>query len=129
MIASLPRQLLTGMVLPLLFCDPTWSQQGAEPPADFRIFPQVSFQTMSGFGAGICETTLQDMQPLGPKDRHRLYELVYGEDGLRLNIIRIHISPNAQLLPAGGVLRKQGLLYDWEHDAHTQNVLARSLRR
>ncbi len=78
---------------------------------------------MSGFGAGICETSLKDMQALVQKDRDRLYDLVYGENGLRLNIIRIHVSPNAQSLAAGEPLRERGLRYDWERDANTQNVL------
>jgi O-glycosyl hydrolase len=126
------RQLLAGTFASLLFCASAQSQQARKAPAEFRIFPGVGFQTMTGFGAGMCATTLKDMQALGPKDRLRLYDLVYGEDGLRLNIIRIHISPKAQPLSAGAALRERGLRYDWEHDVPTQNVygaIAPALKR
>jgi glucuronoarabinoxylan endo-1,4-beta-xylanase len=116
------EQFLAGTVTLLAFCAAAWAEDAAEAPADFRVFPETSYQTMSGFGAGICENTLKDMQALSPKDRERLYDLVFGEDGLRLNIIRIHISPNAQPFSTGAALRGQGLRYDWEHDANTQNV-------
>lgn len=123
MTVRLVGPLIAGVVTALAWCAPARSQQGTEAPADFRIHPDVSFQTMFGFGAGMCETSLKDMQALGPKDRDRLYDLVYGENGLRLNVVRIHVSPNAQPLAAGEPLRERGFRYDWEHDANTQNVL------
>jgi Domain of unknown function (DUF4185) len=116
------QQLLLGMLAQLVFCAAASSQEAGEAAAEFRIFPGVSFQTMTGFGAGICEATLKDMQALGPEGRQRLYDLVYGEEGLRLNILRIHVSPNARSLADYAALAKQGLRYDWEHDVHTQHV-------
>ena len=80
---------------------------------------------MVGFGAGIHSP--EDIRALDEKDREHLYDLVYGEEGLRLNIIRIIVSPLAQPLAADAALRKQGLRYDWEHDDITCQ-LYRALR-
>jgi O-glycosyl hydrolase len=114
------------VLLPLLAlslpCPPSRAQQGIDEPVLFRVHPNVVFQTMAGFGAGFCETTLKDIQPLTDEGRTRFYDLLYGEDGVRLNIIRFHISWKARPLAAEDPLRARGLLYDWEHDAHTQDV-------
>lgn len=126
------RRILLGVVVLSLLRPMAWAQPVLEAHADFHVFPGIHFQTMTGFGAGVCESTLKDMQPLKPADRQRLYDLVYGDDGLRLNIIRLHVSPHAQPLAAGAALRERGLRYDWERDAHTQNVyqaIAPALKR
>ena len=106
----------------LLLCTPASSQQTPNSPAEFRVLADVSCQTMVGFGAGVCEGTLKDIQALGQQHQRRLYDLVYGEDGLRLNIVRMHVSATAQPLAADAALRRQGLRYDWEHNVRTQNV-------
>jgi O-glycosyl hydrolase len=122
MTAHVPGRLLCSVAVWLLLCGPALPQQTTSSPAEFRVRPDVAYQTMAGFGAGICEGTVNEIKALHEKDRQRLYDLVYGDDGLRLNIVRMHVSATAKPLAADAALRKQGLLYDWEHDARTQNV-------
>jgi glucuronoarabinoxylan endo-1,4-beta-xylanase len=116
------RWPLSSLAVWLLLSVSALAQQPAAPTAEFRVWPKVTHQTMAGFGAGVCEGTLNEIKSLQEKDRERLYDLVYGDDGLRLNIVRMHVSATAKPLEADAALRKRGLLYDWEHDARTQNV-------
>jgi glucuronoarabinoxylan endo-1,4-beta-xylanase len=122
MMTCLRCRLAVGAAVSVLLCASANSQEASKTAAEFRVMPEVACQTMAGFGAGVCEGTLQEIEALKQKDRQRLYDLVYGDDGLGLNIVRIHISATAQPLAADAPLRKQGLRYDWQHDVRTQNV-------
>jgi len=73
----------------------------AEAPGTlaFAVHPGTTFQTMVGFGAGFDETTLRSIESIrAPMDRIRAYDLLYGDSGVRLNIVRLTVSPNAQPL-------------------------------
>jgi glucuronoarabinoxylan endo-1,4-beta-xylanase len=122
MMTRLHCRFIVGAAAAVLLCASAYSQEMSKTTAAFRVMPEVACQTMVGFGAGMCEGTLQEIEALKQKDRQRIYDLVYGDDGLRLNIVRIHISATAQPLAADAPLRKQGLRYDWQHDIRTQNV-------
>lgn len=98
------------------------SQEESEQPATFRVHPEVGFQTMTGFGAGYYQNSLEDINGVKGEDRDRLYDLLYGPEGVRLNIVRFHISWSAEPLPDGVPLRAEGLRYNWDSDVHTQNV-------
>jgi len=98
------------------------AQTVEEQPATFRVHPEVTYQTMTGFGAGYYQNSLDDINAVKAEDRDQVYELLYGEKGVRLNIVRFHISWSAEPLPEGHPLRAQGLHYNWENDLHTQNV-------
>jgi glucuronoarabinoxylan endo-1,4-beta-xylanase len=91
-------------------------------PVTFGVHPEMRYQTVAGFGAGIHQGTFTDMEPLSPERRARLYDMVYGADGLGLNIIRFHISFLAEPLAAADPMRAKGLRYDWDHDQFTQLV-------
>jgi O-glycosyl hydrolase len=83
----------------------------------FRVHPETTFQKMAGFGAGFsggpgCEGFAAIEKP---EDRRRAYDLLYGQDGVRLNIARLTISPFAQS-------RAGGRGYDWAKDENTQAV-------
>ena len=56
-------------------------------------------------------------------DRIRAYDLLYGDSGVRLNIVRLTVSPNAQPLrvPAARA-STAGQRYDWAADANTQST-------
>lgn len=90
-------------------------------PLSFTIHSETTHQTMIGFGAGFNENAEELMETiLSPRERGKAYDLLYGEPGTRLNIVRLVVSPKAEaLLPSGGHVR-----YDWAHDAGTQSEWA-----
>lgn len=91
-------------------------------PATFTVYPDQTFQTMAGFGAGMYQGTMSDLESLKAEERAKAYELVYGDKGLGLNIIRFHVSWTTEPLGPDDPLRAKGLHYDWEKDAFTQAV-------
>ena len=91
-------------------------------PATFTIHADRKLQSITGFGAGMYQGTITDLESLSPEGRAKAYELVYGDKGLGLNIIRFHISFTTQPLAADDPLRAKGLQYDWEKDPFTQAV-------
>jgi glucuronoarabinoxylan endo-1,4-beta-xylanase len=100
-------------------------QQGGETPpsakpqdaATFRVHPEMTFQKMVGFGAGFSggpgSAAFDAIEKL--EDRGRAYDLLYGKQGLRLNIARLIISPFAQPLA-------DRHHYGWAKDDNTQAV-------
>ena len=85
----------------------------------FEVMPQVVHQTMVGFGAGFNQDAEKLIRTIAsPQDRERAYDLLYGDPGARLSIVRIVVSPDAKPLPPGG-----GARYDWAHDEATQEEL------
>ena len=86
----------------------------ASPPAEqpepstFRVHPETTFQKMVGFGAGFSGGPGSEgfNAIKKPEDRSRAYDLLYGDEGVRLNIVRLTISPFAQPLAGGH-------RYDW----------------
>jgi len=89
----------------------------------FRVHPETTFQTLAGFGAGFSSSRYIDAIEK-PDDRDRAYDLLFGEKGVRLNVVRLTISPNAQ--PVEGApasqLNAAGLRYNWAADLNTQSV-------
>jgi glucuronoarabinoxylan endo-1,4-beta-xylanase len=83
----------------------------------FRVHPAKIIQTIVGFGAGFdgdnVPRAFQAIEKAG--DRDRAYDLLYGDAGARLNVVRLTISPNARPLARGGG-------YDWAADEYTQNA-------
>jgi O-glycosyl hydrolase len=105
---------------------PVLGQVALPPPAGevlFRVHPETTFQTMVGFGAGFNAGSLQNFNAIQkPADRDRAYDLLYGPEGVRLNIVRLTISPHAQPVkpPGSGDLKAGGTQYDWAGDDNTQ---------
>jgi O-glycosyl hydrolase len=97
------------------------AQRGSEGPADgsaFQVHPETTFQTMAGFGAGFNgDKYINAIRK--PEDRDQAYDLLYGDKGVRLNVVRLTISPNAQ--PRRQV-NAGGDRYDWANDENTQSV-------
>jgi O-glycosyl hydrolase len=88
----------------------------AEQPATstFRVHPETTYQTITGFGTGFNQSSLQHLNAIRkPEDRARAYDLLYGNDGLHLNIVRLTVSPTVpalavvplDLAPGAGSLR------------------------
>jgi O-glycosyl hydrolase len=91
----------------------------------FQVHPETTFQTMVGFGAGFDATTLRLIDAIQkPEDRVQAYDLLYGDDGVRLNVVRLTVSPNAQPLPTFAAAHPNGsaLRYDWAADENTQSA-------
>ncbi|MCX7011574.1 MAG: hypothetical protein NTW86_03235 [Candidatus Sumerlaeota bacterium] len=93
-----------------------------EQPADFTVNPATTYQTIEGFGAGFFPQTLMAASDLKPDQRERMYDLLYTDQGVRLNILRIHISDNVPLLPQGDPSRAKGLKYNWAKDPFTRRL-------
>jgi len=116
-------KLFAVVLLTLICCSAeTAPPVVAAEPAEFLVRPQIVYQTITGFGAGMYQGTMTDLAPLSPEKREKAYQLVYGPKGLGLNIIRFHISWTAEPLAANAPLRTKGLRYDWEKDEVTQSV-------
>jgi glucuronoarabinoxylan endo-1,4-beta-xylanase len=82
-----------------------------------HIHPRDQMQTMEGFGAGIDGNKVPAMFGLlNRADRQHAYDLVYGESGAQLNIVRLTISPYAASRGDGH--------FRWDQDAYTQAELA-----
>jgi len=105
-----------------------FAQQPLRPPGGatplgglvFHVRPEVTYQTMTGFGAGFNASTQAWFDALTNKsDRDAAYRLLYGDDGTELNIVRLTISPSAKPLAQPS---PQGLHYDWAGDAGTQKT-------
>ncbi|MGA2620426.1 MAG: glycoside hydrolase [Thermoguttaceae bacterium] len=116
------RTIRIIIVILLPYFLPAWNQTPlrAEPPATstFRVHPETTFQTIAGFGAGFNQSSHQHVNAIRkPEDRVRAYDLLYGDEGLRLNIVRLKISPNAQ-----PVQQPDARHYDWAGDGHTQST-------
>jgi O-glycosyl hydrolase len=92
-----------------------------QPPPDtstFRVRPEATFQTIAGFGAGFNgDKYINAIKK--PEDRDQAYDLLYGDKGVRLNVVRLTISPNAQPLRR---VDAGGNRYDWATDPNTQSV-------
>ena len=84
----------------------------------FRVQPASTFQTMIGFGAGFNEATAPLINAIeAAEDRSRAYDLLYGDNGARLNIVRLKISPNTQPTQKTDLAPQR---YNWETDEHTR---------
>ena len=99
-----------------------WVWAPAQEPGQERRFvvePRLVHQTMAGFGAGFNQDAEKLMRTIAaPQDRERAYDLLYGDAGARLSVVRIVVSPDASPLPPGSATR-----YDWAHDKATQEEL------
>jgi len=89
-----------------------------EQPASFCINPATTYQKIEGFGAGFFWQTLEAASDLTPEERERMYDLLYTNKGLRLNILRLAIPGNQEPLPQHDPLRSRGLKYNWSKEAY-----------
>jgi len=90
-----------------------------------RVYPETLFQTMVGFGVGFNQNTLHNIDAIKrASERERAYDMLYGPTGLRLDIVRLTISPDARpaAKDATPVASPDLADYDWAADEHTQKV-------
>ncbi|GEM_PF-6408614 len=110
-------------VAALLACQRAGAQSSGT--TTLRVHPETTFQKMVGFGAGFYGGSLQNINAIRDREeRGRVYDLLYGNQGARLNIVRLTISPNAEVIherPARG-LKAAPLRYNWAGDDHTQSA-------
>jgi glucuronoarabinoxylan endo-1,4-beta-xylanase len=102
-----------------------WCQSSPPPgleeqPARFSVHPEITHQTIAGFGAGSFEGRV--IAQLKNSDRERLYDLLYTEQGVKLNIIRMVIPEAAEPLPANHELRRKGIIYNWPATKEAQAI-------
>jgi O-glycosyl hydrolase len=114
----------------LLLAAPAFVQpppaQVIEEPAAFCVDPAATYQTITGFGAGVFPLDLIAAADLRPGERERMYDLLYTGKGTRLNILRLSIPWDAEPLPEGDPLRSTGLRYNWPKEGYMRS-LSRSL--
>ncbi len=94
-------------------------QRLEEDPTSFRVHPEIQFQTITGFGAGVYQGTSSDIGSLKAVQLEKMYSLLYGEDGPRLNIVRFNISWTAKLTVRSIDGQSH---YDWDQDPLTQVI-------
>jgi O-glycosyl hydrolase len=88
--------------------------------AVFQVHPEKTVQTMTGFGVGYDGGSLKWMNAIAkPSDRERAYDLMYGDKGLRLNMMRLTIPPDA--LPEVDPPISRSLRYNWGADQAVQS--------
>ena len=96
--------------------EPATGEHAAGKPLSFVVHPERTHQDMVGFGAGFNENAEALMETIvSPRERGKAYDLLYGDPGTRLNIVRLVVSPTAEALPPGGGHTR----YDWAHNAGT----------
>ena len=98
---------------------------GRPGPAAFQVRAEAPLQTMAGFGAGFNEATEECLQAIhSAEDRARAYDLLYGDSGARLNIVRLKVSPHARLRPGAAPADAAAWSgkYDWASDVDTQRT-------
>ena len=105
----------------LASCLVGWTQTTAMMPGSnlqFTAHPETTFQTIVGFGAGFNDNSGGYFEAISkPGDLERAYDLLFGEQkGVRLNIMRLKISPDAK--PSDS----SGRHYNWAADQRTQLV-------
>ena len=64
-----------------------------EQPASFCVDPATTYQTIEGFGAGFFPPSLWAMTDLRPEELERMYDLLYTDKGVRLNILGFTFRP------------------------------------
>ena len=84
-------------------------------PLEFAVHPGTTYQTITGFGAGFNGNSADLMNTIRSAEQGRAYDLLYGESGAQLNIIRLTVSPNAN-----PVLNQPHHGWDWAHDDATR---------
>jgi O-Glycosyl hydrolase len=106
-------------------CAPTQQYVGPmEPTHTVLLFhPETTFQAMTGFGAGF-NTSEWINKIKDPQDWAKAYNLLYDPqyNGVRLNIVRLTVSPDAQELSQSSPLYAQGFKYDWGGDDITLSM-------
>jgi len=100
-------------------------ESGASPlergatPIQFTVHPETTYQTIQGFGAGFNGIAEDLVNTIRSEYQAKAYDLLYGESGVQLNIIRLTVSP-----AANPILNEPHHGWDWAHDEGTQQELA-----
>jgi glucosylceramidase len=57
-----------------------------------KLLPDQKFQTITGFGGAFTESSASLLNKLGKKNRDKILEAYFGEDGARYSLTRTHIN-------------------------------------
>jgi len=57
-----------------------------------NVYPEVTGQTIEGFGGAFTEASAVNYNKLGKKEQDSFMEAYFGEEGLRYNLCRTHIN-------------------------------------
>jgi O-glycosyl hydrolase len=85
------------------------------------IQPEIQFQRMEGFGISIGSGCASEMVSLSGIERFRLLDLLFGNDGARLNILRHEISWTGKRLPLTHPLYLRGFVYSFGDEQNESN--------
>lgn len=57
-----------------------------------KLLPNKKYQTITGFGGSFTESSAYLLNKLGAKNRNRVLEAYFGEDGAKFSLTRTHIN-------------------------------------
>ncbi len=80
------------------------------------VQPEVQYQRMDGFGVTIGNGSAREIMNLPGTERAKLLDLVFGADGLRLNIIRSEIAWTGKRLAFTHPMYLRGFIYYFADD-------------
>jgi glucuronoarabinoxylan endo-1,4-beta-xylanase len=96
------------------------------------IQPEIQYQRLDGFGVTVGNGSAKELLALPPTERTRLFDLVFGNDGARANILRTEITWKGQRLQMTHPLYLRGFMYyfaDEEQETAQFNLLREALKR
>lgn len=64
----------------------------AEDMIDIQLKPEERFQTITGFGGSFTESTAYLLDRLSPKNRAKIIQAYFGDEGARYSLTRTHIN-------------------------------------
>ena len=64
----------------------------AEKQSDIKLFPNKTFQTITGFGGSFTEASAYLLNKLSPEKRTAILQAYFGEEGANYTLTRTHIN-------------------------------------
>jgi len=115
------------VALLLLLHLPAWGQTKS-----VFIQPEIQLQRMEGFGVSIGNGCASQIAALSGIERARLFDLLFGTEGARINILRNEISWTGKRLPITHPLYLRGFVYyfgDEQNESDQYLVIREAQRR
>ncbi len=64
----------------------------SDDPPIVELFPEKTFQTITGFGGSFTESSAYLLNKLSDENRQKILEAYFGDDGARYSLTRTHIN-------------------------------------
>jgi glucosylceramidase len=73
-------------------CTPVKEFVAKEKASVIHLFPEKTFQTITGFGGSFTESSAYLLNKISKSNREKILEAYFGEDGARYSLTRTHIN-------------------------------------